>query len=523
MAAARRLKRVVASQPGFINLKSTAGSEESLSSRRKRVNKNKKKNWNKHSDVNDVEEFLEDVRHQERTTGGLLSEKPDDTLFFVDVGQPKKPEQKEEAVEGKKRKGKTSRPLRIDLILQHDSLVPPPKDVLAHQQPNAKKLRRIAQKAEFLAAKGVVPRRQKQLASRRLVERKAKKSVTEANNNPDREYYDMWGQESESSVCMCDDVMVCVCVCVSSDDPILALPVFPLWECEDQHGAQETICDRDDIAKDSGDPWYLQQTGKKLVKRPEKLNEKPSVLPAVEVIAPGGSYNPDFLSHQALLQEAHQVEVKKKKEEDRIERQTTVNKEDTATEETIMREQVEGLVEEENEEEASPNEGEDGGEEEEEGQEEDVAVGAIALAEKKTERQRKREKADKIKEQQRLADRQRVDRRQQLFQLRSIKSSIKQQQQRTEERQKLRKAKQEAQKSQPRRLGRLKFQPQDLEVQLSDELAGSLRRLKPEGSVLKDRFKSLQKRNLIEPRERAKFKRRHKVKYVEKRAFREIT
>lgn len=65
MAAARRLKRVAASQPGFLKLKSA----EPPSSRRKRVNKNKKKNWNKHSDVNDVEEFLEDVRLQERTTG----------------------------------------------------------------------------------------------------------------------------------------------------------------------------------------------------------------------------------------------------------------------------------------------------------------------------------------------------------------------------------------------------------------------------------------------------------------------
>lgn len=34
----------------------------------------------------------------------------------------------EEPVTGKKRKGKDSRPLRIDLILQHDSLVPPPKE-----------------------------------------------------------------------------------------------------------------------------------------------------------------------------------------------------------------------------------------------------------------------------------------------------------------------------------------------------------------------------------------------------------
>ncbi|XP_058490581.1 ribosome biogenesis protein NOP53 [Solea solea] len=461
MASTRRSKRVASSQPGFLRLKSFSDSTESVSSRRKRVNKNKKKNWNKHIDVNDVDAFLEDIRHQERTTGGLLSEKSDDTLFFVDVGQPEKAEPKAaESEEGKKRKGKTSQPLRIDLILQHDSLIPPPKDVLAYQQPNAKKLRRIAQKAEQLAIKGVVPRR-KRLLNMRPVDRVTKKAVTEANNYPDREFYDIWGQKS----------------------------------------------------KDSADPWYLQQTGKKRVKRPEKMNQKPSVIPAVEVIAPGGSYNPDFFSHQALLQEAHEVEVKKQKAEDKVERQLAVNKDDTATKETILREEVQGLVEEDNEDdETAPNE-----------EEEDVALGGIALSQKKTERQRKKEKTEKIKEQQRASDKRLTELQQQLFQLRSIKVSLKQQDQKTQSRQTQRKANQEAQKSQPRRLGRLKFQPQDLEIQLSDELAGSLRQLKPEGSVLKDRFKSMQKRNLIEPRERAKFKRRHKLKYVEKRAFREIT
>lgn len=69
MAATRRLKRVAASQPGFLTLKANVDPADLVSSRRKRVNKNKKKNWNKHSDVNDVEDFLEDVRHQERTTG----------------------------------------------------------------------------------------------------------------------------------------------------------------------------------------------------------------------------------------------------------------------------------------------------------------------------------------------------------------------------------------------------------------------------------------------------------------------
>ncbi|XP_068602010.1 ribosome biogenesis protein NOP53 isoform X1 [Brachionichthys hirsutus] len=460
MASTRRLKRVVASQSGFINFKSTSDAANLVSSRRKRLNKNKKKNWNKHSDINDVEDFLEDVRHQERTTGGLLSEKSDESLFFLDAGQSQKAEAKvTESVKGKKTKGKAPRPLRIDLILQHDSLVPPPKDVLAYQQPNAKKLRRIAQKAEQLAAKGVVLRSQKRLLNRRPVSKTAKKAATEANNNPDREYYDIWGQETKSSA----------------------------------------------------DPWYLQQTGKTLVKRPERLNLKPSILPAVEVIAPGGSYNPDFFSHQELLQEAHEVEVKKKKEEDRIERQLAINKEETATEETTLREQVEGLEEEDSEEEVAAND------------DEGVAVGAITLAQKKTERQRKREKAEKIKELQQLARRREVEERQQLFQLRSIKAAIRQQDQRTITRQKQRKAKQEAEKAQPRRLGKLRFQPQDMEVQLSDELSGSLRQLKPEGSILKDRFKSLQKRNLIEPRERAKFKRRYKLKYTEKRAFKEIT
>ena len=59
---------MASSQPGFLNVK-TSADDESLGNKRKRVNRNKKKNWNKYSDINDVESFLNDVRHQERTTG----------------------------------------------------------------------------------------------------------------------------------------------------------------------------------------------------------------------------------------------------------------------------------------------------------------------------------------------------------------------------------------------------------------------------------------------------------------------
>ncbi|KAJ8403781.1 hypothetical protein AAFF_G00346490 [Aldrovandia affinis] len=468
MAAARKNKRVAASQPGFLKLNPAIDHSESIIGRRKRVNKNKKKNWNKHSDIQDVEEFLDDVRLQEKATGGLVSEKPDDSLFYVDTCVREQPKNIQQG--GVQKKGKRSRPLRIDLILQHDSLIPPPKDVLAYQQPNAKKQRRISKRAGELAAKGVLPRRQKQLLRQKAAA--GPKVQTPANNHPERPYYDLWTESS----------------------------------------------------KDTADPWYLEQTMKKLVKRPDKLNEKPSALPAVEVIAPGGSYNPEFFSHQALLLQAHEVEVKRQKEEERLERQLAFKREDTATTETRFQEQVEGLLEEEEEEEEEGpvkegevpmKEGEDPAQ--------NSSAKPKAHREKKTERQRKREKAEKEKEQRRRVLQSLTGRRQQLFQLRSIRAELKTREQRTKQRQAQRRARQEAQKTMPRRLGKLKFQAPDLEVQLSDEIPGSLRSLRPEGSILKDRFKSLQKRNLIEPRERAKFKRRHKLKYVEKRAFKAIT
>ncbi|XP_076837053.1 ribosome biogenesis protein NOP53 [Brachyhypopomus gauderio] len=458
MAAATRNRRVAFSQPGFVPLKADLDGSSSRFGPKKRVNKNKKKNWNKYSDIQDVEDFLDDVRLQERATGGLLSEKPDDSLFFVDTGEQAVPQTATVAP-----KPKRSKQLRIDLILQPDSSVAPPKDVLAYQQPNAKKLRRIAQKAEKLAAMGVLPRRE------RLLRRRAAAGAPpttrdgqklSANKDQARGFYDLWSPGKA----------------------------------------------------DTADPYYLEQTKKKLVKRPEKLNVKPSLLPAVEVAAPGASYNPEFSSHQALLLGAHESEVKRLKAEEKLERQTAIRREDLATKESMFREQVEGLIEEEEKLDVEHTEEGD----------EDTVVGPTAQSEKKTERQRKKEKADRKKELQRKAERQAVDSRQQLFRLRSIGAEVKRLEQQTSIRRSRRKIRQEEEKVQPRRLGRLRFQAPDVELQLSEELSGSLRTLKPEGSILKDRFKSLQKRNMIEPRERAKFKRKFKVKYVEKRSFREV-
>ena len=52
-------------------------------------------------------------------------------------------------------------------------------------------------------------------------------------------------------------------------------------------------------------------------------------------------------------------------------------------------------------------------------------------------------------------------------------------------------------------------------IQLKEEMTDSLRRLKPEGNLFQDRFKSLEKRNLIEPRVPVRKRRRYKLKETE--------
>lgn len=67
-------------------------------------------------------------------------------------------------------------------------------------------------------------------------------------------------------------------------------------------------------------------------------------------------------------------------------------------------------------------------------------------------------------------------------------------------------AKQERLKSFPPRLGKHKFQPAPMQVLLSEEITGSLRKIKACSTLAKDRFKSLEKRGLIAPTGKTKRK-----------------
>lgn len=274
------------------------------------------------------------------------------------------------------------------------------------------------------------------------------------------------------------------------------------------------------------DTFFLEQTKKKGVKRPPHLHIKPSQVPAVEVTPAGASYNPSFEDHQTLLLAAHEVELQRQKEAEKLERQLALPaSEQPATQESAFQEMCQGLLEESDGEE-EPGEGPDtvpeAGGKQTEGAETSPTPVRLAAMEKKTEQQRRREKAAQKMRVQQAQERAARLRHQELFRLRGIKAQVARRLAELARRREQRRVQRLAEADRPRRLGRLKYQAPDVDVQLSSELADSLRTLKPEGNILRDRFKSFQKRNMIEPRERAKFKRKYKVKLVEKRAFREI-
>jgi len=68
----------------------------------------------------------------------------------------------------------------------------------------------------------------------------------------------------------------------------------------------------------------------------------------------------------------------------------------------------------------------------------------------------------------------------------------------------------------PKKLGKYNFEDLPEDVLLVSEIPSTLRTLKVQGNIYTDRFRSLQKRNIIETRKLVKLKRRYKRKSFEK-------
>jgi len=227
---------------------------------------------------------------------------------------------------------------------------------------------------------------------------------------------------------------------------------------------------------------------------------------AVEIAHPGTSYNPTYDDHQKLLAKEHDKEVKRIIKKESLQKALAVKRSEIVTPEIIVNELIEGLGIQEADS-ATENRDDDDDEEEQ--------TALIQPTKPKSKKQRKHEA--RIERRKHIKDF--VIKREKQYQgMKKILFEIDQ----AKREQDVRKARRAAKVKRPM-LSRTRYEEPDEEFKLSSEIQGSLRKLKPEGSVMFDRYMSLQKRCIIEPRKKFKTHKRSKARLIEKRSFREVT
>merc|ERR1712013_658164 len=210
---------------------------------------------------------------------------------------------------------------------------------------------------------------------------------------------------------------------------------------------------------------------------------------------------------------AAMVEIEKEKASKKLERQTTAmfpSRNEAPTEKTFIQEMSEGIVE--------LNGGGDLSDSEESADEcEEADTKNSSVLKPKTRRQKRDKRKRMFEDQKKTRERNVKIKETEISRLKSIKRELKSEEAVAAENEEKRKVAKEEKMAGPLKLSNYNYEPQEIEIKLSEELTGNLRNLKQEGSLLEDRFKSMQRRNMIEVRVKQKTVKRLKRKKFEKK------
>lgn len=441
-----------------------------------KASKKGKKSWRKNVDMKAVDATLEEARFEERV-GGSFADRADDKLFRIEEAPG--PEEK--------RDRKKPRKLRCFANLEGLPGVPDPKPMRnCTKLPEDRENPIVKAMKEKKVASGKLGKKDAERIASRKRQLEEKEASKEERKTRRRTKFD-----------------------------------FDIWAEEDDNSNKGQL-----PSKEWVDSEALIHTAKGKSKHMPKAAAKRdfstgSLLPAVEVPHAGSSYNPSVEEHQDLLWKATMVELAKEKELKRIERQTTAmfpSKGKAPTAQDRVKEMSEGILEL-NEDEGDNDEDKDQAEaaensETEKGDEDQKVV------KPKTRKQKRDRRGRMFEEQKEKRMKEAKIREMEVMRVKSLKKELSKEDQKTHENQERREKQKLEKMSGPIQLSNYKYEPQELELKLSDELTGNLRNLSPEGSLLEDRFKSMQRRNMIEVRVKQKTVRKLKRKKIEKRGHR---
>lgn len=227
-------------------------------------------------------------------------------------------------------------------------------------------------------------------------------------------------------------------------------------------------------------------------KKGKKLS-KPTHIPAVEVDPPGCSFNPTHESHQDTLATAVAEEMIKvyRNELGPEPVPLTVPAGEAISEEDMYFLDVEKSDDDES------NHEDDGENEDDASEKKPIKTKKVTRVEL-NKRIRRREQLKKEAE-----SKKKKNFSKEIDSISKIAEEIKHEDEEKSRRHLRRQvAKQERLKACPPRLGKHKFQPAPVQVLLSEEINGSIRKLKGCCTLLKDRYKSIEKRGLVVPKPR---------------------
>ncbi|XP_026283920.1 ribosome biogenesis protein NOP53 [Frankliniella occidentalis] len=419
--------------------------------KKRQGSKKTKKAWRK-TDIQDVEDFLEDKRLEERL-GVAFEDRQDHELFTVDTVPDQKGLDKFEDWKKERRNEILKQPPRCYQALLPDSKVPDPISKRNRIRTAEERKHPLLRKKEAeRIEKGILKAKDLDRQRNRILDEKRRKS----RPAPGDFSKDLWDESNISSA--------------------LAPELGSEWL---EPSVKKHVMINSDL-KD------------KIVR--SKLQCKPHNLPAVEVPHPGMSYNPSFDDHINLLKEISDKEQKLIKEDEHIKRVTTLMFKKLprgVAEAQWIKEMSEGVPVLDPE--AAKLD------EEDDNDNEYRAINPPTDRDKKKDRKTRRkaieEKRKQVERQMSKLENKKVS---DLYRLRKLKEDISKAEAKSAKLKDKRIALRAKYATKTKRLGRNKFEERETDFNLASELKGNLRSLKPEGNLLADRFVNLQKRNIME-------------------------
>ncbi|XP_034184759.1 ribosome biogenesis protein NOP53 [Osmia lignaria lignaria] len=423
-----------------------------INSKKRKVSKKTKRSWRKHVDTKDVEKFLEDSRLEERL-GGPFSTRQDSELFIVSTEPEVLPKRTRREIL------KSKEPRCFNILKPHTAVQDPIRKRNRVRTKEERKNAILVEKEAFREAQGILKLKDKIRLQNRML------AMKERSNKPKRGEFnaDVWEGKFEEQ-----------------------LGIDTEWMSPDT--VRHT----------------LTHFGAKKRRIPISVRKKPSALPAIEAPHPGTSYNPSFEDHQTLLHQIAKKEMELIKEEQHLKRVTTDMFKKVSVEEkenNLLKEMLEGLKSEEKN---DPDEDLDPTV---------TSVNRPVRNEKKTRVQRRKQKEEKElarKKQQKKLEKKKVS---DIYKLRLLNKQLASKERKEKILREERLKKKALKAVGPKTLSKVKFEPLEADFKLANELSGNLRNAEPTTNLLKDRFKSLQQRNIVAPsrmklkRDKAKVKR----------------